>query len=109
MRTHLYNSRPLPGIGVRGVRGSLLAVASCLATSIAANAQMTGQYTYDSANHAFFITGSTTYDGFPTGDGRVYSDFFVGKDNATGFNTIPGFLDFAIYGTAHSGDPNYDG
>jgi hypothetical protein len=49
-----------------------------------ASAQISGSYSYDGGRQAYFITGNTTV----FGDISVH-DVLVGKDNGTGFNTIP--------------------
>lgn len=50
-----------------------------------AHAQVDGSFTYDSTNSAYFVTGDASI----TGD-ISDKDVFVGKDNATGFNTLTG-------------------
>ena len=48
-----------------------------------ANAQISGDYSYDSLHHAYFVTGDTTIDGDISGN-----EVFVGKDNASSFATL---------------------
>jgi hypothetical protein len=62
-----------------------LSTVLCLAFFVNApvRAQITGTYTYDADNHAYFVTGDTTIDG------DISSNVvLIGKDNATDFNTV---------------------
>ena len=57
------------------------------------HAQITGTYTHDAINKAYFVTGDTTVDG-----DIQNNDVFVGKDNATDFNTLAGPITLTVTG-----------
>lgn len=85
-------------INMRSYRIGLAAAIgiSALIYTMPAQAQVDGAITYDSANNAYFVTGDASVTGNISGN-----DIFVGKDNATDFNTLTGSFTFTVGDSAY--------
>lgn len=81
------------------LRGRSVLLALALFTGFARAQEST--WSYDANAHAFFVTGTVTFDSNYTPGGAMEfygNELFLGKDNATDFNTIPGQFTLTLTG-----------